>query len=276
MDINFIVDQEKCINCKKCVADCPVLIIDGKTPFPEIKEGKAGNCLKCQHCLAVCPQAAISIWGRKPEDSIPTSSPIADTVEMANLMKLRRSVRRFTKEELSKDLIKDLLVKASYAPTAKNENAVQMTVVDSMEQMEKVRDLTYNAIKKVKEEGRLAEKHANFGNFQGLWEAKNIDILFRNAPHLLIVSNPKGGTKPIVDATIAVTYFDLLANSMGIATLWNGFNTIVYDEVVPEVAQQLGVPEDHKVVMVLSFGKPAVKYARSIQNEEPNIKILDL
>lgn len=29
------------------------------------------ECWRCQHCLAVCPQGAISIFGKKPEDSLP-------------------------------------------------------------------------------------------------------------------------------------------------------------------------------------------------------------
>ncbi len=276
MNINFKVDQEKCTNCKKCVTDCPVLIINGKTEFPEIKEGKEQNCLKCQHCLAVCPEGAISIWGKSPENSIGNTALTANTTELANLMKLRRSTRRFAKVELKKELIHDLLVKASYAPTAKNENAVQMTVVDTKEQMLKLRELTYEGIKKVKEAGELKDEHQHFGNFQKLWEEKKIDVLFRNAPHILIVSNPKSGTLPVVDATITLTYFDLLANSQGIATLWDGFATTVVDEVAPALQAQFGIPEDHEVVMVLAFGKPGVKYARAIQNETPNIKVIDL
>ena len=47
--LDLKIDKEKCIKCGLCAQDCPVLIIDGKTEYPEIKEGKELNCLKCQH-----------------------------------------------------------------------------------------------------------------------------------------------------------------------------------------------------------------------------------
>ena len=102
--MNFKVDQDKCDNCGLCSSECPVLIISNKTEFPTIKEGKEENCLKCQHCLAVCPQGAISIWSKEPENSINVTDQIPDPVEMENLMKTRRSIRRFKKDELDKEL----------------------------------------------------------------------------------------------------------------------------------------------------------------------------
>ena len=272
--INFKVDQEKCTQCKKCVIDCPVLIIDGKTTFPTIKEGKEENCLKCQHCLAICPEAAISIWDKVPENSIPANAPIPASKELENLLQNRRSIRRFKKDEVSKDLIHHLVAMASYAPTAKNENAVQFTVVDTREAMEKVRQLTYDFIKKVSDEGRLPQSQLHLLNFQNVWEAKNVDVLFRNAPHLVIFSAPKSCTSPVIDCTIAATSFELLAASNGIGTLWDGFAKNALEDLGPEIKADLGIPEDHLIATVMIFGNPAVKYARSVQNDQPNIKVL--
>lgn len=270
--INFKVDQEKCTKCKSCVTDCPVLIINGKSEFPEIKDGKEGNCLECQHCLAICPEAAISILGKSPENSISTASAFPDPTKLENLMQTRRSIRRFKKDEVDKELIHRMISMTSYAPTAKNENAVQFTVVDNQKDMDAFKELTYNAIKKAGEEGRIPDSRAHLANFQSLWESKNIDILFRNAPHILITSAPKTCTTPVVDCTLAMTYFDLLANSNGIGSLWDGFATDVMQNVTPELKAAVGIPEDHIVAMVLAFGIAKPKYARSIQNDAPNIK----
>ena len=146
MMMNFTVKENKCVNCGLCSAECPVLIINNKTAFPTIKEGKEGNCLKCQHCLTICPHEAISIWGYQPEDSIPNTAPKAQPELLGNLMQLRRSIRKFTNEELEAPLIHELITLASYAPTAKNENSVQFTVVDNKSDMLKLRDLTYKLV----------------------------------------------------------------------------------------------------------------------------------
>lgn len=270
--INFIVNEDKCTNCGRCSADCPVLIINNKTEYPTIKEGKEETCLKCQHCLAVCPEGAISIWGKEPENSIPANSQIPHTTHMANLYQTRRSIRKFKKEEVDQSTIENLIAIASYAPTAKNENAVQFTVVENRDEMAKLRDLTYNRIKAAFNEDRLAQPNLYMNKFREVWEAKNIDIIFRNAPHLVIFSAPKTGTEPLLDCSIAASYFELLANSNGLGTMWNGFAKYAFEDVAPEIKSKIGIPENHKVGTVLLFGHSAVKFARSIQNDNPNIK----
>lgn len=273
--MNFKVDKEKCTQCKICVSECPVLIINGKTEWPTIKEGKEENCLKCQHCLAVCPTGAISIWGKNPEDSIPATVSIPQRKDLENLMQTRRSIRRFKKNEVDKALIERLLTMASYAPTAKNENAVQFTVVDNEEDMARLRALTYDTIKEVTDAGNMPAKKAFLSNFQKVWESKNIDVIFRGAPHILIASAPVACTAPDLDATLAMTYFDLLANSEGIGTLWDGFAKNVFEDVDSDLKNKMGIPDTHRVVAVLVFGLPAVKFPRSIQNT-PNIKRVKL
>ncbi len=274
--IDFKVDQHTCTQCKICVTECPVLIIDGKTAFPEIKDGKAGNCLKCQHCLAVCPEGAISIWGKNPENSISTNSAIPKPVELENLMQIRRSIRRYKNDEVPGDLIQHLISMASYAPTGKNENAVQFTVVDNKQDMARLRELTYTAIKQKNESNALPASYAYMLNFSSIWEAKGIDIIFRDAPHLLITSAPKNGTEPMTDCDIAATYFELLTASHGLGTMWDGFAKYVFVDIAPEIKATIGIPDDHEIGTVQLFGKPAVKFARSIQNDNPEIKRISL
>lgn len=51
----FIVDSEKCIDCGKCAAECPlnnVRIVEGKPVWDK-------DCTHCMACISVCPKAAI-------------------------------------------------------------------------------------------------------------------------------------------------------------------------------------------------------------------------
>lgn len=274
--INFKVDESKCTNCGLCSSDCPVLIINNKTEFPEIKEGKEENCLQCQHCLAICPQAAISILGKNPENSVLVSAPTADTQELSNLMKTRRSIRKFKKEEIDKDTIYNLVSSATYAPTAKNQNSVKFSVVDSKEKMEKLRAIAYDCVKEAASKNEVSENDQYIANFQKLWETKGLDIVFRNAPHMIITSAPKNAHSPQTDSVIAMTYFELLANSKGIGSVWNGFAHSLFKYVNQDVKSKLGIPEDYMITSILSFGKAAVKYKRGIQNDDKNINIVEL
>ena len=265
--IDFKIDKEKCTKCGLCAADCPVLIIDPKSEYPEIKEGKEAQCIKCQHCLAIFPTAALSIWGKKPEESIPVKNNVVDPEGMAQLVRTRRSVRKFKSDGLEKEFIHELLATAAYAPTGHNKNAVLFSVVDNRSDLEKFREATYAGIKKASDEGNLPAPRAFMNDFQRLWYSKQIDVIFRNAPHLLIASAPKTIATPETDATIALSYFELLANSNGIGTLWNGFVKWIVRDIAPELKTKIQLPDDHVIAGVLLFGKPAVKYARSVQSE---------
>jgi len=275
-NIDFKVDQSKCIQCKLCAADCPVLIIDAKTPFPEIKANKEDQCIKCQHCLAVCPTAALSIWGKQPEDSVVVNDQTPAPAAMEQLIKTRRSTRKFKPEQLEQVQIRQLLATAAYAPTSKNENGILFTIVEDQATMAKVRALTYDNIRKKSEAGQLEEPFAFLDNFQAVWHSKQIDILFRGAPHLLIASASKKTLNPKTDSVIALSYFELLANSHGIGTLWNGFAKWAIDDIGPEIRKMIGIPDDHLVAEVLIFGKPAIKYYRSVQSEGLHLNLVVL
>ncbi|SMO72978.1 Nitroreductase [Saccharicrinis carchari] len=274
--IDFKINKDKCTQCGICSQECPTLIIDGKKGIPEIKEGKEKNCIKCQHCLAVCPTAALSIWGKDPDDSIPVNGEIPNSKSLERLMKTRRSIRKFKKEELSKKLVLALLETAAYAPTGHNKNQVLLSVTEDREGLAKVRSLVYDAIKKAKDANTLPPAMAMFGNFQNLWNEKGIDVLFRDAPHFIIASAPKAIASSMADCVISLSYFELLANTHGIGTLWNGFLKTVFDHIAPELKEAMGIPEDHAIGYMVIFGKPAVKFARSVQSEGLHVNKITL
>ncbi len=272
--LDFKIDKTKCTQCGLCVKECPTLIIDGKNGIPEIKQGKEKNCIRCQHCLAVCPTGALSIFGKNPEDSIPVGDGESHPLELEKLIKTRRSIRKFKNEEVSKEQIQELLETSAYAPTGHNKNQVLLSVTETKDQLAKVRELVYNAIKREKE--NLSPELAMFGNFQKVWEEKGVDILFRNAPHLIIASAKASNSNGVVDSIISLSYFELLANAMGLGTLWDGLLKAVMEHIAPEIKVALSIPEDHTIAYMMVFGKPAIKYARSVQSEGLNLNKISL
>jgi len=50
------IDQKKCINCKKCIQQCPVMALSEKS----IERGRTlFNCNKCGKCIDLCPVNAL-------------------------------------------------------------------------------------------------------------------------------------------------------------------------------------------------------------------------
>jgi hypothetical protein len=91
------------------------------------------------------------------------------------------------------------------------------------------------------------------------------DALFRNAPHLLIVSPGKKATCGREDTALALAYFELLAQSAQMGTTWCGMLKLVSD-MIPEIRPLIGLaPKAYFYAMV--FGRPAVSYARTVQRD---------
>ena len=69
-ELAFTADPKKCTRCGWCVEDCPSKILALGEAGP-VQMGDETSCYRCQHCLAICPHAAVSILGRRPEESLP-------------------------------------------------------------------------------------------------------------------------------------------------------------------------------------------------------------
>jgi len=269
--LQFQIDESKCTKCGYCANDCPTKVIDLKAGFPRISAEKEAHCIKCQHCLAVCPHAALSILGRHPEASEVLAQNYPDPNNLEILIKGRRSVRQYRDENLDGELIERLLNVAWHAPTGVNANGVKFTVIDNKEKLHMFRDETYLRLGELVDTNQLPENRAMFASFVKLWQEKCVDVLFRNAPHLVVTSAPKKGPTPVADSIIALSYFELYAQSSGIGTLWDGLLKWAIDELVPELKLSLGVPENHLLGYAMLFGKPAIRYKRTVQKGPANI-----
>ena len=263
--LKFEVRQELCTQCGLCARDCPVNIIDLKTGYPRIEVDKEQTCIRCQHCLAICPTAALSILGRQPNQGRPVQGHFPDPEQMEILIKGRRSVRHYADENLDPALIKRALDVAWQAPTGVNMRQVQFAVIDDKDNLAVFREAAYAGLAELIARGRLPVEQAFFAGFVRVWQEKGVDVLFRGAPHLVVASAPKGGPTPVPDCMIALAYFDLFAQTLDIGTVWDGLVKWTINDLVPELRTRLNIPDEHLVGYAMSFGKPAVRYQRTIE-----------
>lgn len=264
--LQFLIEKEKCTQCGLCAKDCPVKVINMDAGYPEIAAEKAGGCIKCQHCLAICPTAALSILGRMPEESQLLQGNFPDPDQLETLIKGRRSVRSYRDENLDPVLLQRLLDVAWQAPTGVNARGVQFHVIDDKQALATFREETYAGLARLVESGQLPGHRAVFANFVRLWQEKGIDVLFRGAPHLLVASASRNCPTPREDCLIALSCFELFAQSLNVGTVWNGLVKWAIDELVPEMTSRLAVPEDHLLGYVMSFGSPAITYRRTVEH----------
>ncbi len=265
--LDFIIDQDKCISCGGCAADCPVQIIDMQGGYPLIHKSKEKQCIRCQHCLAICPTGALSIFGKDPQASRSLAGNLPQPDQLATLMRGRRSVRRYLNENVDPQLIHDLLQTAWHAPSGHNARQVSFFVIEDSEAMAQLREAAYCGIKEAVERGSLPARLAFFRDFVPAWEKAGIDTLFRDAPHLLVATAPKRGQASESDCLIALTGFELLAQCQGLGTLWNALAKWTIEKIVPQLRIQLGIPADHSIGHCMLFGRPAMEYSRTVQHD---------
>lgn len=265
-NINFSIDKNKCISCNACVKDCPRDIIknpDGR--IPGIPPELAADCLECQHCLAVCPTAAISILGVSPDDCLPlTIGTLPTLAQETRLLRGRRSVRQFLRQNVNPGQIQELLATVANSPTGCNDRALRFTVIDDLAVMQRLLVRLVNLLEVELNQGRL-DAESFLAEAVTAYRKDGTDNFFRGAPHALIVSAGPAATCPVEDANIALAYFELLSQSAGLGTLWCGMLKFALD-AAPELKKLLKLDGEQYFYTVL-FGIPAVHYARTVQRD---------
>jgi len=261
--LQFTIDESRCTRCHACANDCPIKIIHLKDGWPTIPEHKQASCFKCFHCLAVCPTAALSILGKHPDECHSLRGALPSAAQLETLLKGRRSVRRYRAENLDRETIDRLLGAAWHGASGHNARQVRLTVVDDRDALQRLRGDVLARIAELVRNRALPEGLESFSTFVRAWERNGEDIIFRGAPHLLIASADERCATPQTDCVIALAGFELLAQSMGIGTLWNGLAKWSLERFMPELPDRLGVPKDHRIGYVMSFGRPAVIYHRT-------------
>jgi nitroreductase/NAD-dependent dihydropyrimidine dehydrogenase PreA subunit len=260
--IAFHVDKEKCIGCGLCAADCPMGIIAMEQGLPVIPAADETRCIHCLHCFAICDPGAITIDGHTVTDHSVLEENLPSPEQMESLIKGRRAIRNYLKDNLEPALIDRMLAVAWHAPTGRNERQLLFTVVDDRQVLDRLRDEALHGLSGLIEQGKLPLGMEIFADIVEAWQDHKIDILFRGAPHLLVVSAPRDGVSPLADAIIALTTFELYARSLGVGTVWNGLAKIAIADLVPSLRTTMGIPEDHLIGYAMCFGRSAVRYGR--------------
>ncbi len=270
--IQFEIDQDSCIQCGECANDCPAGVIEMED-YPQLVN--EDGCYRCQHCLAICPTASVSILGRNPDDSIELENNMVDPDKLATFIKARRSIRRYSKQDLDKKLIDELLEVSWYAPTGANSQSVLFTVVREGKVMDKLRTEVMDELGKLMADGKFTDDFV--GQYMTMateaWQQNGHDIIFRGAPHLLLTSAPKQAPSPTQDTLIALTTFQLMAHARGVGTVWNGMFMMALS-FCQGLTKRLGIPDDHDIGYAMAFGEPEVEYHRTVQRGPALINIV--
>ena len=267
MKSGITVDRAICTGCGQCVKDCMVKAIVMENNVPVMAADGLKLCFNCQHCLAICPAGALSVNGISPDDC-PANGALPAPEMMKNLIRQRRSVRQFKSEELDQETLDFLIDSLHWTPTGCNDHRLRFFVAGKKEisEFRKITDRYMRFMIKSGLMSLLVPRYKRY--FDDI--LKGEDVIYRNAPHLILVMSPKKAPCAKSDPVIALTQFDLLAQSCGVGTCWCGFAERAF-KVIPALRRMIDCPKNYYVGAAMLFGTPAIKYQRASKPDKFDI-----
>lgn len=269
----LIVDESICKKDGICVAECPTRVIrlQEETGYPAFVPGGEIICNRCGHCVAACPHGALKHSDIPGEDCPKIKREFVINEEQAiQFLRSRRSIRAYENKPVEREKIKRLIEAARYAPTGGNGQMVEWWVLTDKDKLNSVSEMTIESMRRnIKEQPQILTTQPYLEIIIKAWENGN-DPILHNAPVLVTASAPKQAAIGMVDLTIALTYFDLLAPTMGLGTCWAGLVqlSIISSQALKEL---MGIPVDHRFHFPMMLGYPKAKYFQMPGRKPPRI-----
>jgi nitroreductase/NAD-dependent dihydropyrimidine dehydrogenase PreA subunit len=264
------IDEAACIQCGACAAVCPgglLLFREGSYPRP-VPRAEVG-CLRCGHCAAACPSDALVHREISLEECPPIDRQLGITPEQCEmLIKGRRSIRAYQDKLVPREVIRRLIDTARYAPTGHNAQEIEWLVVDDPQELRRLEIIGGEWLRSVIRDQPQMAAAMNMEVLVKKHE-KNPTTFLRGAPALVVVHAPSS-PMAVIDGSIALSYFDLFANSLGLGCCWAGFIYIMAVGFQP-MKDALALPEGRVAGGCMLLGYPAVRYHRVPVRRQPKI-----
>lgn len=270
MDI-FEVDQKTCLQDGICAAVCPFWLIDFRPdgyPIPAAEAEKM--CIKCGHCVAVCPTGSLTHREMPVEQCPPVQKALEVSVEQCEyFFRSRRSRRVYENKPVPREVLVRAIEIARYAPTGHNLQCVEWLVLTNKEELRRLKEIGADWMRwMIINEPELADFLAMERILRLREEGK--DELLRDAPVVIVAHTDKYHPIASYMCTIALTHFELVANTMGLGCCWAGlFNQAA--TTFPPMMEALSLQEGHQAFGCLMVGYPKYRYYRLPLRKPPRI-----
>jgi nitroreductase/NAD-dependent dihydropyrimidine dehydrogenase PreA subunit len=267
----FEIDQDTCNRDGICVESCPsglIVMEQGGYPVPTADAEEV--CIRCGHCVSVCPTGSLKHRIVKRERCLPIDKNLKISPEQsAQFLMSRRSGRPFKEKDIPREELAQLLDTARYAPTGHNSQSVEWLVLANRSELRALSGLTVDWMRTIiKDNPRLAAE-LFLERTVMRWD-QGIDVIFRNAPAVIITHAAKDNRIAPMDCVIALTYLDLAAFSMGMSCCWAGYFRSASANYAP-LAEALGLPEGHQCFGAMMAGYPKFKHHLIPSRKPPKV-----
>ncbi len=270
MDL-IVVDESKCKQDGISQLVRPMALIRvPKGGFPKTIPGADKGCIDCGHCVAVCPHEALSQRAMTPADCMDLPEGWTLGAEDAErFLRMRRSIRQYKKETVDREKLQKLIEMARYAPTGHNTQSVRWLVITDPAEVKRLAGLVIDWMVWMIEKMPDMAKLLHMDMIVKAWEV-GVDTVLRDAPHLVVAHAPRADKSAPDSCTIALSYLELAAVSLGLGTCWAGFFSFAAKMHKP-LQEAIALPDGHVAMGAMMVGFPKVSYSRLPVRKPPRI-----
>lgn len=260
----LIIDQNRCIGCGQCVKECfGFHIYMNEKKVVELP----GSCMACGHCVAVCPTGSIALENHDMSEVIEKKEveSVIHPDTYLNHLKLRRSIRQFKNEAVSKETVEQIIEAGRYSPTGGNMQNVQYIVIKK--DIDTIKDMIMEELKIMAEE--FEKMDGPYKKYGKLWfemydeyKENGTDKVFFNTDTVILVASNTPQS-----AIISAAHMETMIYALDLGMVYSGFtcSAVMHSAKLKEF---LGLKEGYSVHAALVLGHPAVDYVRSVPRKE--------
>jgi nitroreductase/NAD-dependent dihydropyrimidine dehydrogenase PreA subunit len=267
----FEVNIETCNKDGICAAVCPAGIIEmQKGGYPAPAAEAEDLCIRCGHCVAACPTASLSHREMSTEKCPPIQKELLlSEGQCEQFLRARRSIRTYKERSVPKNELLKLIELAGCAPSGHNSQSVEWLVLGNSDEVKHLAGLTVDWMRWMLENMSEIALSQHMDRTIRLWE-EGKDVIFRNAPVVIIAHAAKDDPIAPSSSTIALSYLELAATSMGLGCCWAGYFHVAAINF-PPMMEALPLPEGHQCMGSMMVGYPKFKFHRLPLRKSPEI-----
>ena len=266
------VDRSRCVQCGLCVSVCPRGLIRLEDGWPSLAMPRL--CVACGHCVAVCPESALDherapLAGQLP---LPDSNR-PDAESSLFFLRSRRSIRCFESKPVSRDLLRQLLEAARFAPSGGNSQGISYQVIDIRPQL---RQLTASTVAWMEEPAQaLSPKAPVYAQYVAIYRQGGCDSILRDAPALILGTAAKTFARGRENTLLALEYAELYAPTLGLGTCWAGLLEDAAFAGYPPLLEALRLPGEKQLTGALMAGFPKIGFQRLVDRHPLDITFVE-
>jgi len=158
---------------------------------------------------------------------------------------------------------------ASHAPSGHNTQPVHWHVVQDSAELHRLTGMVVDWMRAMIQDQPAMAAKMHMDIVAGAWDF-GVDVVCRDSPHLILAHGLAADTTAQSADTIALTYFELAAPSLGLGTCWAGYfgAAAMFWEPLKEA---LALPKGHVCYGGAMVGRPKYKYHRLPARNIPQV-----